>query len=102
MQAIADLDGARLRQRTCDALQQEIDFTSFVSFLGIYRGEIVQQMHLNVDELSYQTERNDGTTAIVRMTGTLRYISYGTSQTKQSNITLAMLFERGAWRACPV
>ncbi|HEY3061181.1 MAG TPA: hypothetical protein VGL99_19620 [Chloroflexota bacterium] len=105
MNALADGDGMRLAELTCDSAQGELQTSmTLYSAVGVLSSMFLEgaRPQVDVNELDYQLEREDGETAEVRITGRLRAGLLMMSGAQQLNVVFPMRFERGAWRLCSV
>lgn len=103
MQALATQDGLKLGELTCDAAQGVLATrTALYSAVGIAPGAAAggAEPRLSTDELKYETTRNDGNTADVRVTGRLRVAVLATSTSQEANFVLRMARDRDKWRYC--
>jgi hypothetical protein len=103
MEALADSDGLRLADLTCDSSQGDLQASMFVySALGVLSSMYLEgaRPQINVDEVTYDTVRDDGISADVHVSGRLRFGLLMTTSAQPINDVYHMRFEDGAWKMC--
>jgi hypothetical protein len=103
MQAWADRDGNQLASLTCQRAQRELQvgtmLYSAIDILGaMFLGDV--HAHLSVDELTYDTVRDDGQSADVHVQGQLRSSVVLMSTASSLDEMFQLHFERDGWRVC--
>jgi hypothetical protein len=97
MQAIASQDVVKVGEVTCAANQQGVQ-GGLAGLAGMAPGS--SGTKINVDDLKYSTDSNDGTKASVHVTGPMRITVGSTSQSSPVDISLPLKYENGKWRIC--
>lgn len=102
IQALAAQDGLKLASLTCDAEQGNLQKAAIgllaVGALGGVLGGAQPQW--SIEQLRYETIRNDGTRADVRVSGRVRVAIRALSQAQDISGILHMRYESGVWRYC--
>jgi hypothetical protein len=101
--ALADGDGMRLAELTCDSAQGDLQTSMLMySALGVVSSMLLEgaKPQTSVDELAYDTTHDDGTRADVRVSGRMRVGLLMTSSSQTVDDVFHLQFERDAWRVC--
>ena len=103
IEAVQHQDARQLSQLTCDADQVGLEAgVSPGTGWNTSADSALTGAHprVRLDELQYQTVRNDGATADVRVTGQLHSTLLGAVGARDIKLTMYMKHERNAWRYC--
>jgi len=104
VQALSAQDMSRLTAGTCDAAHPALqNLRAAASIVGILGGQYLDavQPRFSADALTYETTRNDGQSAVIRVTGEIRIAVSLVSFPQEVDFTMRMTKERGLWRFCP-
>ncbi|MEN6479211.1 MAG: hypothetical protein ABFD20_06200 [Anaerolineales bacterium] len=102
VEASLNYDGNKMAQRTCTALQEELQnqallLSAFAALGQMYTG---QQTQGDISELHFETLNRSGDTAQVRVTGEIHVAVLAFSQAEQVDETWRMIREDGKWKWC--
>jgi hypothetical protein len=103
MRALTAQDGQKLADLTCDADQTALQQVgTFFSALGILSSSVISgaQIKIGIDDLTYNTTRNDGSSADIHVAGPLHASLLLVSNTQNVSFTMPMVYEHSRWRFC--
>jgi hypothetical protein len=102
MQALLDMDGNKLIERTCEASQSDVQQAgALVSVLGIAGNEVGgQSAKADLSSLSFQATNKGSDTAQVHVQGKLRVAFMGLAQEQKYDQTIPVVLEDGKWKVC--
>lgn len=102
LEATVKLDGNKAADLTCASEQGSVQMggmaLSVASIIG--QNVIGQSFTVDTSGLSYVTVQESGSSAEVRISGTIRAAILGISQGQQVNETVRMALESGQWKYC--
>lgn len=103
VQAIADLDGNRIAELTCEAQKPQMQnlMWFYAGFLGLGRTLGVPQPTPDLSGLEFTVEaRPDHDLAVVRVSGRVRTSALGFWTETPLDMALLVVKESGKWKVC--
>ena len=99
--AVASSDGATALRLTCDAYQDQVQVSGFLTAgLGMLFGVDTQSAEADLSDLEFSTINQTGDTATVEVQGELILGLLGAAIPQQLDMNLSMVREDGDWKYC--
>ena len=102
LDALLNLDGNKLAERTCDAQEEDVQSGAIWRSAIAAFGEMLtgQREQADISDLQFVTISKSGDTAQVRVTGEIRTAVLAIAQKQQVDETWQMVREGGKWKWC--
>ena len=101
-EALLNLDGNKLAERTCAAQQASVQSTAiWASAFAVLGQQFTgQQTNADISDMRFETTSKRGNSAQVRAYGEIRTVVLAIAQTVRVDLTYTMMQESGKWKWC--